>query len=157
SFSKEREPAVEEVEVNAVVRDVLEVVQGRAAGRGVHIETRLGELPVCQADPEGLHRALLNIVTNAFDAVEERTNPQVGVLTRLEPGSDGRGDWVRITVLDNGPGIPPDHLVGLFRPFHSTKGARGTGLGLAVSRKILREHGGDIFAENIANNRGARF
>ena len=69
SFSKEREPAVEKIDVNAVVRDVLEVVQGRAQGKGVQVRAHLGELPVCQADPEGLHRALLNVVTNAFDAV----------------------------------------------------------------------------------------
>src|SRR5205085_6728854 len=69
TFSKEREPAIERLDVNAVVRDVLEVLQGRAQGKNIKLSTRLGaELPVCQADPEGLHRALLNIVTNAFDA-----------------------------------------------------------------------------------------
>ena len=55
---------------------------------------------------------------------------------------------MRIIVLDNGPGIPPDQLLNLFKPFQSTKGARGTGLGLAVSRKILREHGGDILVQS---------
>ena len=117
----------------------------------IKVQTRLDQqLPICQADPEGLQRALLNIVTNAFDAVEERQRPEVGIKTELEKG----GVWVRITVLDNGPGIPPDQLLNLFKPFQSTKGARGTGLGLAVSRKILREHGGDIVAQNIDGNRG---
>jgi signal transduction histidine kinase/pSer/pThr/pTyr-binding forkhead associated (FHA) protein len=154
SFSKEREPAIEKVDVNAIVRDVLDVVQGRARGKDIKVQTRLDpQLPVCQADPEGLHRALLNIVTNAFDAVEERHQPEVGIKTELEKG----GLWVRIKVLDNGPGIPPDQLANLFKPFQSTKGARGTGLGLAVSRKILREHGGDIVAQNIDGNRGAGF
>ncbi|MBI1918869.1 MAG: GAF domain-containing protein, partial [Planctomycetes bacterium] len=154
SFSKEREPAIENVDVNALVQEVLEVVQGRARGKDIKVQTRLDkQLPVCQADPEGLHRALLNIVTNAFDAVEERQRPEVGIKTELEKG----GLWVRITVLDNGAGIPPDQLLNLFKPFQSTKGARGTGLGLAVSRKILREHGGDIVAQNIDGNRGAGF
>jgi len=96
-----------------------------------------------QVDPEGLHRALLNIVTNALDAVEDRKNPRVVVGTRLgpEPG------WLRLLVRDNGTGIPPEKLGELFRPFVSSKGARGTGLGLAVSRKILREHGGDIVVQ----------
>ena len=152
SFSKEREPAIERVDVNAIVRDVLEVVQGRAQGKGVQVEERLRELPICQVDPEGLHRALLNIVANAFDAVEERRKPQVGILTEVEQG----GEWVRITVADNGPGISPDQLSVLFKPFQSTKGARGTGLGLAVSRKILREHGGDILVKSEPS-KGSRF
>jgi signal transduction histidine kinase len=56
--------------------------------------------------------------------------------------------WVRILVMDNGCGIPPEKLPDIFKPFVSTKGSRGTGLGLAVSRKILREHGGDILAQS---------
>ena len=54
-------------------------------------------------------------------------------------------------VLDNGVGIPPDQLADIFRPFVSTKGSRGTGLGLPVSRKILREHGGDIVIQSQVN------
>ena len=62
------------------------------------------------------------------------------VTTLREPD----GEWVRVEVTDNGPGVPPEKQAEIFRPFVSTKGSRGTGLGLAVSRKILREHGGDI-------------
>src|SRR5205814_8204332 len=88
----------------------------------------------------GLHRALLNIISNALDAVEERKSPQVAIATALE----GDGEWVRVLILDNGVGIPPSKLPDIFKPFVSTKGSKGTGLGLAVSRKIMREHGGDI-------------
>src|SRR5262249_52952146 len=64
--------------------------------------------------------------------------------------------WVRIIVLDNGAGIPPEKMDDIFRPFVSTKGAKGTGLGLAVSRKILREHGGDIVVQSQVGV-GAKF
>jgi signal transduction histidine kinase len=101
-------------------------------------------LPAVPAAPEGLHRALLNIATNALDAVEDRKAPQVALGTVLE----GDGEWVRILVIDNGIGIPASKLPDIFRPFISTKGAKGTGLGLAVSRKILREHGGDILVQS---------
>jgi signal transduction histidine kinase/pSer/pThr/pTyr-binding forkhead associated (FHA) protein len=145
SYSKEREPAVEETDFNQVVRDVLELMAGRAKEMGAKLEVRLEPaLPSVQLDPEGLHRALLNIVSNAFDAVEERKNPYVGVVTKRDPDAG----WVRVLVVDNGTGIPPEKLADIFKPFVSTKGARGTGLGLAVSRKILREHGGDILAQS---------
>ncbi len=92
---------------------------------------------------------LLNLVVNALDAVEDATDPEVVVGTLREPLTDSNQDgWVRIQVEDNGHGIPPEKLADIFRPFVSTKGARGTGLGLAVSRKILREHGGDILVES---------
>jgi signal transduction histidine kinase len=76
--------------------------------------------------------------------VEERAPGQVIVSTAPEP----EGGWVRIGVFDNGVGIPPAKLTDIFRPFVSSKGAKGTGLGLAVSRKILREHGGDILVQS---------
>jgi signal transduction histidine kinase len=145
SFSKEREPVVEETDLNNLVRDVQELLVGRANELGVMLETRLEPaLPRVHVDPEGIHRALLNIIGNALDAVEGRPSPTVVVATVLE--SDQA--WVRILVIDNGCGIPPEKLPDIFKPFVSSKGSRGTGLGLAVSRKILREHGGDILAQS---------
>jgi K+-sensing histidine kinase KdpD len=141
SFSKEREPVVEPTDLNHLVTEVVELMDGRANELGAKLETNIQEdLPAVQADSEGLHRALLNVVSNALDAVEERKNARVVVGTRLgpEPG------WVRLLVRDNGLGIPTEKLDDIFKPFVSSKGAKGTGLGLAVSRKILREHGGDI-------------
>src|SRR5207248_9081364 len=105
------------------------------------LESSLDEaLPLVPVDPEGIHRALMNVVGNALDAVEDRKGAQVTVGTRPDP----EAGWVRLLVKDNGVGIPPQRLAEIFKPFVSSKGARGTGLGLAVSRKILREHGGDI-------------
>lgn len=153
SFSKEREPAVEQVDLNHVVGEVVDVVRGRAAGKGVELDVRLSaSLPPVPADPDGLHKALLNIVGNAIDAVEDRDDAYVAVQTLLEPG----GQWVRVVVLDHGPGIPPESIADIFRPFVSTKGSRGTGLGLPVSRKIFREHGGDIVVESKVGT-GSKF
>src|SRR6202030_1540291 len=66
------------------------------------------------------------------------------------------GEWARLQVRDNGHGIPPEKVADIFRPFVSTKGARGTGLGLAVSRKIIREHGGDILVQSQPG-KGSKF
>lgn len=153
SYSKEREPAIEESDLNGIVEDVVELVQGRLNEVRIKLEIHLQpDLPLVPADPEGLHRAVLNILSNAIDAVEERDNPSVSVSTLLE--SDG--EWVRIVVLDNGVGIPVDKQPDVFKPFVSSKGAKGTGLGLAVSRKILREHGGDILLQSQPE-KGSKF
>jgi signal transduction histidine kinase len=153
SFSKEREPAIEPTDLNKLCRDVLETVGGRAKERGVelafHEGTGVGSVP---CDPDGIHRAVLNIVSNALDAVDDRPGSKVAVQTLLEPD----GSWVKVIVLDNGPGIPADKVDDIFKPFVSTKGARGTGLGLPVSRKILREHGGDIVVQSVPE-KGSKF
>jgi len=141
SYSKEREPAIESTDINHLVAEVVDLMRGRAKEVNAKIETRLDEhLPPVPCDPEGLHRSLLNIIGNAIDAVEDRPNAQVAVTTQPAPDAG----WVHISVLDNGIGISISKLGDIFKPFVSTKGAKGTGLGLAVSRKILREHGGDI-------------
>jgi signal transduction histidine kinase len=95
---------------------------------------------------------LLNVVSNAVDATEGRAPARVAVSTRL--ASDG--PFAEIIVTDTGGGIPPDKLKQIFKPFVSTKGARGTGLGLSVSRKTLREHGGDVLVDNAVGD-GATF
>lgn len=153
SYSKEREPSIEEVDLNEIVQDVVDLMDARAKEQGIQFEGRLeAGLPKVQVDPEGLHRAMMNIVGNAFDAVEERKQPQVMVASKLDP----EAGWVRIEVLDNGMGITPQKLTEIFKPFVSTKGAKGTGLGLVVSRKILREHGGDIVVQSQAT-KGSKF
>ena len=116
--------------------DLNEVVQGRrrtARGPGQGTERQVwkrgwtDDLPIVPADPEGIHRALLNIVGNALDAVEDGRNA-AGDRGDAAGGEDG---WVRITVMDNGVGIPAEKLDEIFKPFVSTKGSKGTGLGLA--------------------------
>jgi signal transduction histidine kinase len=147
SYSKEREPAIENTDVNQLVEDVVDSMTGRAKEVNAKLETRLEEkLPLVPCDPDGINRALLNIIGNAIDAVEDRPDAQVAVTTALEAD----GQWVRVSVLDNGMGIPANKVTEVFKPFVSTKGARGTGLGLAVSRKVLREHGGDILVQSTA-------
>jgi signal transduction histidine kinase/pSer/pThr/pTyr-binding forkhead associated (FHA) protein len=153
NYSKDREPALEPTDANDVVREVVELVQGVAQERGIRLQLRLGDrLPLLQADPEGLHRALLNITTNAIDAVEGRDNPGISISTSMEAD----GAWLRLAVTDNGCGIAADKLEEIFKPFVSSKGSKGTGLGLAVSRKILREHGGDILVQTQLG-KGSRF
>jgi len=146
SFSKERKPDLVVTDLNGVIGDVVETVRQRAAEitADIHWEPR-AELSSCRFDPEGMSRAILNVVTNALDAVEGRPDGRVSISVAVD--HDAR--LVRVTVADNGAGMSPETLADIFTLFVSTKGSRGTGLGLTVSRKILREHGGDIRAESV--------
>ena len=110
-------------------------------------------MPTLTFDPEGMHRAVLNVVTNAIDACEERPSGKVVDLDRSTCRDES---MVRVVVDDNGSGIEPDDLEKIFAVFVSHKGGRGTGLGLPVSQKILKEHGGDIRVESKLGE-GSRF
>ncbi len=143
SFSKNREPDPVPSDLGSLIDDVVETVRQRAEESGAEIVwDRPASMPRLLFDPEGLSRAVLNVVTNALDAVVGRTGAAVTITTAV----DEAAGVARITVADNGAGMPPERLAEIFKLFVSTKGARGTGLGLTVSRKILREHGGDIHA-----------
>jgi signal transduction histidine kinase len=153
SYSKEREPAVEPTDLNRLCEDVLDVIRGRAKDRGIAIDWRPGAgVSAVPCDPEGIHRAVLNLVTNALDALDDRMNGKLAVQALLEPD----GNWAKVIVLDNGPGIPAEKQEDIFKPFVSTKGSRGTGLGLPVSRKVVREHGGDILVHSVVD-KGSKF
>ena len=141
SFSKEREPDPAPSDIVALVDDIVETVHQRAVESGVDIRWQPpADLPWLLIDPAAMSRAVLNVVTNALDAVEGRPQPAITIAADI----DTEAKLARIAVTDNGEGIPPETLAEIFTLFVSTKGSRGTGLGLTVSRKILREHGGDI-------------
>ena len=143
-YSKGREPVREPCDLEKIARDIVDLETPLAQGRGIQL-TLLSSLgmPLVDADAEGIHRALLNLVGNALDAAEEADQPRVEVELGMEAGG-----LAIIAVRDNGSGIPASEYESIFRPFFSTKGSRGTGLGLPVSRKILREHGGDLTVQS---------
>jgi signal transduction histidine kinase len=153
TFSKEREPEPVPGDLNKVVGEIVELAQARAGELGVAIEWQGDEqIPILTFDPEGIHRAVLNIVTNAVDACEETPDGKVVIASKYCPDES----LARITVEDNGVGIEPENLEKIFTIFVSGKGSRGTGLGLPVSQKILKEHGGNIVVESTLG-KGSRF
>ena len=154
TFSKERTPTIEVASANDVVHDVFELMEQHAQEYGVQLSYLPDPaMPKSTFDSEAIHRAVLNIVTNAIDAAEHSEGEgQVELTTRFDTAED----QIVIEVVDNGPGIPHDVKDKIFNVFESTKGASGTGIGLAVSRKIMREHGGDIVVGD-APGQGARF
>jgi len=153
TFSKDREPELVAADLNETISDVVELMKTRAAEAKVELcwQPQAG-LPQFQFDPDLLHRAILNVVTNAIDACEKREAGRVDVSIEWAP--DDR--LVHIVVADNGEGIAAEDIKRIFSIFESKKGSRGTGLGLAVSQKIMREHGGDIRVESTPGE-GSRF
>ncbi|MGC8762358.1 MAG: sensor histidine kinase [Acidobacteriota bacterium] len=111
----------------------------RRAGAGLSLEMEIPPGIRVEADPDALSRALRNLLRNAAEALEERGGGRIRLSARPAP------PWVEITVEDDGPGLPPGDPEALFTPFSSQK-AGGTGLGLALARKIAREHGGTLEA-----------
>jgi len=160
TFSKSREPNIAMDDINRVVADVVELMGGRAREMNVVFSWHLKEaIPEFPFDAEQIHRAITNVVTNAIDAAchpdhetDDNRFPQVEMSTEWVENSR----TVRIVVDDNGPGIPSDVRDTLFRPFLSHKKRMGTGLGLAVTQKILQEHEGNILIETSPFG-GARF
>lgn len=153
TFSKEREPVPEPANLNELVCDVVELMKARAAEEHVELVwLPAPSMPTLMFDPEALHRAVLNVVTNAVDACHDRTEGRVEVTTQYNQAEK----MARVAVVDNGSGIEEEDLEKIFAVFVSRKGGRGTGLGLPVSQKILEEHGGRIRVESKPNQ-GSRF
>jgi PAS domain S-box-containing protein len=135
------------VDPNDVVAAVADVVRTDLISRGVSLAVRQESgLPGVLADPLQLKQVLLNLVSNACEAMES-CRPDRRTLTL---GTDSRGGGVRLSVEDSGPGIPPDLIDSVFEPFVTSKPQR-LGLGLAISRSIVDAHGGRLLAENQAD------
>ncbi|MGB8340800.1 MAG: ATP-binding protein [Chthoniobacterales bacterium] len=139
------EVQLESLDANEIVQEVLKLVGNDFSNRSIAVQTELApDLPAFQGDRVQLQQVLLNLVTNASDAMAEQAESDRQLLVRTDRTN---GDGVRVTVSDSGPGIPAETLKHIFDPFFTTK-PQGLGLGLGVCRTILTAHGGQLSAEN---------
>ena len=139
AYSKGREPRLENLNVNTVVEDCVALVTPRADERGVALLRDLDDVPAIPTDADGLRQAVLNLLSNALDAVSDLE----GVIT-VSTRYNTMNRLLYIKVIDNGHGMDPEEMEHIFTPFYSSKGQRGTGLGLTVTKKIIEEHGGRV-------------
>jgi two-component system, LuxR family, sensor kinase FixL len=138
---------------NETVEEVLKLLRSELADRGVTVHSELASgLPILQGDRVELQQVLINLVTNACDAMADMPSEDRAVTIRT--GLDGN-DFVSISVCDAGPGIAEGKLEQVFEPFFTSK-ANGMGLGLSVCRTIINAHGGKLWAEHNSG-RGATF
>lgn len=146
-FARDREPEWTATDLNAVIRQVVEMREHELSVANIRVELELEEdLPVIRADPYQLQQVFFNLVLNAEQAMREaHQGGRLTVRTTLLPD----GEWLRAEVIDDGPGILPQNLKRIFDPFFTTKEVgKGTGLGLSVCYGIVEEHGGRIWAES---------
>jgi C4-dicarboxylate-specific signal transduction histidine kinase len=141
------------LDLNEVVLDVLKIVRSDLVNRDVVADTELAaDIPRVMGDRVQVQQVLLNLLTNACDAVSENASGDRSVVVRTHVVDDST---VQVSVIDRGGGISGDALDRIFEPFVTTK-SHGMGLGLAVCRTIVTAHGGTLSAANNAD-RGARF
>ncbi len=149
-YAKPRKPIIEPCQPQRIIVDACETMRDLFNQKHVAVEIDVADdVDALHADPDALYRCLMNLVTNAADAVPDKGG-RIAITAR-------RADeqHVEITVADNGPGVPPEMRDHIFEIFFSTKGARGTGLGLACARKVVEEHGGALTL--LDADRGACF
>jgi nitrogen fixation/metabolism regulation signal transduction histidine kinase len=147
-FARMPTPRAVPVDLHGMLTDALALYNGLFTD--VQFDRRFAAaLPQVRVDPEQMRRVIINLVDNAIEAMDRQGT--IVIETAHEPANS----LVRVTVADDGPGIPPEERDKLFLPYYSTKG-RGSGLGLAIVRRIVAEHGGSIdLTENTP--RGTRF
>ncbi len=132
--------------INDILNDVLAVFRGEALARRIHIEKQYGSaLPPVMVDKSQLQQVVLNLIMNAADAVSENTTENRKILVKSSE-NDGK---VQVAVRDTGAGIDPARMEKVFEPFFTTK-IGGMGMGLALCRSIIEEHGGRIWVEKNA-------
>lgn len=151
AFSRQRQVEVELTKLGALVEDCTQLLEGACQSKDVAIIHDMDpEMPPIPLDPSLMHQALMNLMTNAVEAVEGGTGA-VTVRTHFhvpDPLLGAQPSYAELQIIDNGPGIPEDRRQWIFEPFRTTKGLRGTGLGLAVTKRIIEEHRGRIWLES---------
>ncbi len=159
AFSRQRTVEPELTRVGSIIEECAQLLEGQCTTKAVALIVDVDpEMPPIPVDAPLLHQAFMNLITNAIEAVEVGK----GVITvrahYFSAGSRGDGSpaVAEIAVIDNGPGIPAERQGRIFEPFHTTKGTRGTGLGLAVTKRIVEEHRGRIRVDS-AEGQGASF
>ena len=148
-FARPSAGAPREVAVADVVREAVELVRFQRSVRSVELKVAaIDPTLTVMADPQRLGQVLVNLLLNAGEALDGRGT--IHLTGRSDPG------WVTLEVADDGPGVPGALRDRLFEPFQTTK-PLGTGLGLAVSQRIIEEARGHLTLETSAGEPGARF
>ncbi|MFQ5416753.1 MAG: nitrogen regulation protein NR(II) [Myxococcota bacterium] len=144
AFARPTEPRLCKLSVENAVERALELAGSELAVRNIRVAREtLGPLPEIEADPNLLSQAFLDVVTNSVEAL-----PEGGLIAlRLRSAENG----VEVEIADDGPGVAREDALRVFEPFFTTKAA-GTGLGLAMTSRIIERHGGDI---SVVQGRGA--
>jgi PAS domain S-box-containing protein len=142
SIARQRPGARYAMDMNVAVEDAMLIVGAEAKGSLLRYETVLDRsLPPVMAEPTGIEQVLINFILNARDAGAR--------LIRIETAvAPGRPNYLQLSISDDGAGIAGDVLGRLFQPFFTTK-AKGTGLGLWLSQRIVQDHGGSIAVESV--------
>jgi two-component system NtrC family sensor kinase len=152
SFARQKPEQREALQINAVLRQTLKLRAYDFSNHGVEVVEQFEEdLPAIVGDVHQLQQVFLNIVNNAYDAVQETGRPG-----RIEIKTSHANGQVEIRFRDTGPGI--EDVDRIFEPFFTTKEVgKGTGLGLSICYGIVRAHLGDIFCENNSGGEGSTF
>jgi len=137
SYSTDRQPLYRPCNISDLCEDVVALLQHQAAKKGVTLVTAC-HVEQASVDETAISRCLINLVGNAIDACNE------GGMVWVDANPDDTPDRFVLQVRDNGCGIPPEAINKVFDAFYSTKGSKGTGLGLAVTLKTVQEHHGDV-------------
>jgi len=151
--SKERKPEYKECDPGEILSEVCDLYEAKAKAEGVTLTRQFDrEMRHCLLDPVGIHTALANLLSNAVEACRARSDDtrHITVAGRVE------GERLIMQVADDGTGMPEEVKERLFGKFYSTKGTKGTGLGLVITKKIIEEHQGSIIVESEPG-RGTNF
>ncbi|TSC33530.1 ATP-binding protein [Corallococcus sp. Z5C101001] len=153
-FTRPRNPVLQPEDLQRVLQDALEAAKAQGTTErpvSIHLDVE-PDMPPVPMDRRLIRQALFDVAVNAIQAMPQ--GGQVQVRARRE--AHGGREQLRIDVVDQGPGIPAELLHRVFEPFFTTK-AQGTGLGLAVVKRILEEHRGEIAVESSVPGRGTTF
>lgn len=145
TFARRSTPHKDFCDINEVINNSLSLKTHQLTADHVELVAALGaKIPMVHLDPHQMQQVLLNILNNAHFALLEKR-----ALRRITIGSSFQDGWVRVRISNNGPHIPVDKIDKIFDPFFSTKEfGKGTGLGLSIAMGIVKDHGGNIFAES---------
>jgi signal transduction histidine kinase len=142
----------QQIDVNEIIREVVQTVGGELKDRGVENSSELADLPLIDGHPGQLREVVLNLVQNAIEAMDAA--PDRSRILRVRSDLLGR-DAIAVVVEDSGPGIDPKRLDDIFGAFVTSK-PHGMGLGLAICRMIIEHHGGELTASSDGKS-GALF
>lgn len=142
-FAREEEVRMSDMTMSDVIEAALDTFQDRIAALDIEIQKELDSRGAMRGDPEKLRRVIINLFGNALDALEQSHTP--GPRVEIQAGENLAGTEVWVRIRDNGPGMEPEKVERIFKPFYTSK-SNGTGLGLAITKKLVDAHGGSIEA-----------